>query len=151
MSKEKKVTEILKRLKKMYANPVTALSFSNPLELLVATILSAQTTDKLVNTLTPALFTQYRTARDYANAPLAKLQSYVKKVNFFGNKSKNIQASARIIDEKYGGEVPQTMEELDALPGVARKTEYVVLWNGFGKNEGVCVDTHFIRLTKNLG
>lgn len=151
MSKEKKVTEILKRLKKMYANPVTALSFSNPLELLVATILSAQTTDKLINTLTPALFTQYKTARDYAKAPLSELQSYVKKVNFFGNKSKNIQASARIIDEKYGGEVPQTMEELDALPGVARKTANVVLWNGFGKNEGVCVDTHVIRLTKKLG
>lgn len=150
MSKEEKVLEILRRLKKNYPHPTTALVHSNPLELLIATMLSAQTTDKLVNSITPALFTKYKTAKDYYHAPLAQLQSYIRKVNFFGNKSKNIQASAKIIDEKYDGVVPQTMEELDALPGVARKTANVVLWNAFGKNEGVCVDTHVMRLTKKL-
>lgn len=151
MTKEEKVLEILKRLTKVYPHPTTALQHKTPLDLLVATILSAQTTDKLVNSLTPALFKKYKTAKDYASASLSELQSFVRKVNFFGNKTKNIQAACKIIAEKYGGKVPDTMEELDALPGVARKTANVVLWNAYGKNEGVCVDTHVMRLSKKLG
>ena len=122
MNKEEKVLEILKRLRKVYPHPTTALQHTTPLDLLVATILSAQTTDKLINSLTPSIFAKYKTAKDYANAPLPQLQSFIRKVNFYGNKSKNIQAAAKIIAEKYNGKVPDTVEELDALPGVARKT-----------------------------
>ena len=151
MTLEEKVQLIHDRLSKVYPNPDTELVHSNPLELLIATILSAQTTDKLVNSLTPALFEQYKTAKDFATARPEELFPYIKQVNFFGNKAKNIIASAKIIDEKYDGKVPDTMEELDALPGVARKTANVVLWNAFGKNEGFCVDTHVMRMSQRLG
>src|SRR5947209_7392860 len=115
MTKEEKVKEILKRLYKIWPKPKTALNHSNALELLVATMLSAQTTDKLVNTLTPALFEKYKAANDYANAPFAEIDAMISKVNFHNNKAKNIIASAKIIDETYAGKVPGTMEELDAL------------------------------------
>ncbi len=149
--KKQKVREILKRLYKIYPHPKTALNHSNPLELLIATILSAQTTDKLVNTLTPALFEKYHTAKDYADAPLPDLEKYINKVNFYKNKAKSIKAAAKIIDEKYHGKVPDTMEELDALPGVARKTANVVLGNAYHKAEGIVVDTHVRRLSKKFG
>ncbi len=151
MTKEEKVTEIIKRLSKVYPHPATALLFSNPLELLIATILSAQTTDKLVNTITPSLFKKYKNAKDFAEAPLEELDKEITKVNFHNNKAKNIKEAARIIAEKYNGKVPDTMEKLDALPGVARKTANVVLGNAFHKAEGVVVDTHVMRLTAKLG
>src|SRR6185437_15908755 len=122
-----RVKEIIKRLAKLYPHPKSALIHNNPWQLLVATILSGQTTDKLVNTVTPALFKQYKTVKDFADAPVEEIDALIKKVNFHNNKAKNIKTSAQIIVEKYHEEVPQTMEELDALPGVARKTANVVL------------------------
>lgn len=151
MTKEEKAKEIIKRLSKAYPNPKTALHHSNALELLIATILSAQTTDKLVNLITPALFAKYKTAKDFAKAALTDIEKMINKVNFHHNKAKNIQATCKIIAEKYDGKVPETMEELDALPGVARKTANVVLGNAFHKSEGIVVDTHVMRLSRRLG
>jgi endonuclease-3 len=151
MTKEEKVKEIIKRLSKLYPNPKSALINTSPWELLVATILSAQTTDKLVNTLTPDLFKKFPTITSFADAPVEDIDSMVKKVNFHANKSKNIKAAAQMIIEKYHGEVPSTMEELDALPGVARKTANVVLGDAFHKTYGIVVDTHVIRLSNKLG
>jgi endonuclease-3 len=150
-SRKQKATEIIKRLSKIYPNPQTALIHKTPLQLLIATILSAQTTDKLVNTVTPALFKKYKTARDFATADPKQLDQMISKVNYHNTKTANIRAACQIIAEKYNGEVPNTMEELDALPGVARKTANVVLGNAFGKAEGIVVDTHVMRLTKKLG
>jgi len=151
MTREDKAKEIIKRLSKLYPKPKSALINKSPWELLVATILSAQTTDKLVNTLTPALFEKYPTVNDFAKASIEDIDAMVKKVNFHSNKSKNIKAAAEIIVEKHNGQVPQSMEELDALPGVARKTANVVLNDAFGKPEGIVVDTHVIRLANKLG
>lgn len=151
MSKEEKVKEIIKRLSKLYPHPHTALEYKTPLQLLIATILSAQATDKLVNTVTPALFAKYKTAEAFAKAPVEEIDEMIKKVNFHSNKAKNIKAATQQIVEKHGGEVPDTMEELDALPGVARKTANVVLGDAFGKSEGIVVDTHVRRLTNKLG
>lgn len=144
--------EILKRLKKAYPNiRGTALNYSNPLELLIATILSAQTTDERVNMVTKELFKKYKNARDYANASLEELKEMIKSVNFYKNKAKYIKEGCRIIDEEYNGKVPDSMEELIKLPGVSRKTANVVLSNAFRKDEGIVVDTHVIRLSKRLG
>ncbi len=151
MTKEEKVKLIIKRLSKVYPHPKTALNFTTPLELLVATILSAQATDKLVNLVTPDLFKQYKTAKDYADASVEEIDSMVKRVNFHYNKAKSIKAAAQMIVEKHGGKVPDRMEELDALPGVARKTANVVLGNAFHKAEGIVVDTHVMRLSNKLG
>ncbi|HZE86828.1 MAG TPA: endonuclease III [Methylomirabilota bacterium] len=151
MSKEEKVKEIIKRLSKIYPHPKTALDYKTPLQLLIATILSAQATDKVVNTITPELFKKYKTAEDFANAPVEDIDAMVKRVNFHSNKAKNIKAAAQMIVEKHHGKTPETMEELDALPGVARKTANVVLGNAFGKAEGIVVDTHVMRLSKKLG
>ncbi|HSX40929.1 MAG TPA: endonuclease III [Candidatus Saccharimonadales bacterium] len=151
MKREEKVKEIIKRLKKVYPHPRTALIYKTPFQLLVATILSAQATDKTVNQVTPELFKKYKTPKDFADAPLEEIDAAVKRVNFHYNKSKNIQACAKIIDEKYKGKVPQTMEELDALPGVARKTANVVLGNAFEIAAGIVVDTHVMRLSQRLG
>ncbi len=150
-SKEEKVKEIIKRLSKVYPNPKTALYFTKPHELLFATILSAQATDKLVNLVTPELFKKYPTVKDYAQAPMEEIDEMVKRVNFHINKSKNIKAAAVMIMEKFGGEVPSNMEDLDSLPGVARKTANVVLGNVFHKAEGIVVDTHVMRLSTRLG
>lgn len=151
MTKEGKAKEIIKRLYKVYPHPKTALNHSNALELLVATILSAQATDKLVNLVTPELFIKFKTAKDYADASVEEIDSFVKRINFHNNKAKNIKAAAKMIIEKHGGKVPNTMEELDALPGVARKTANVVLGNVFKKAEGIVVDTHVMRLSQKLG
>lgn len=151
MTKEEKVKEIIKRLGKVFPHPKSALTHSNPLELLVATILSAQATDKHINTVTPELFKKYKTAKDYAHAPLEEIDELVKRVNFHTNKAKSIQGAAKMIVEKYNGKVPETMAQLDALPGVARKTANVVLGDAFGKSEGITVDTHVIRLSQKLG
>lgn len=151
MTKQEKVEIILQRLKKLYPNAKIALDFSSPFELLVATIMSAQTTDKLVNTLTPALFAKYPTPEAMSKAPVENIAHMISKVNFASNKAKNIKAASQIIVEKYGGKVPDTMEDLDALPGVARKTANVVLSNAYGKAEGIVIDTHMIRLSNRLG
>lgn len=151
MSKEQKVQEVIKRLSKLYPDPHTALEYTRPLQLLIATILSAQATDKLVNTVTPALFAKYKTAKDFADASVEDIDEMIKKVNFHGNKAKNIHAAAEQIVQKHGGNVPETMEELDALPGVARKTANVVLGDAFHKSEGIVVDTHVRRLSQKLG
>jgi endonuclease-3 len=151
MTKEEKVGEIIKRLSKAYPNPRSALEFSKPLQLLIATIMSAQTTDKLVNIVTPALFKKYPSAKAFAEAPVEEIADMIKKVNFFATKAKNIKAACQMIIEKYDGEVPETMTELLTLPGVARKTANVVLGDAFHKTEGIVVDTHVIRLSNRLG
>lgn len=143
--------QILKLLKKAYPDAHCALNHSNPLELLIATMLSAQCTDERVNIVTADLFRKYRTADDYANAAYAELERDLSSINFFRNKTKNIQATCQILCEQYNGQVPQTMEELIALPGVARKTANVVLGNAFGIATGIVVDTHVSRLSQRLG
>ena len=151
MTREAKAKEIIRRLTKVYPQPKTALQFETPLQLLIATIMSAQATDKQVNKITPELFSTYKTAKAFADAPLEDIEKGIMSVNFYHNKAKNIKAACKIIDEKYGGRVPETMQELDDLPGVARKTANVVLGSGFGKTEGIVVDTHVIRLANKLG
>lgn len=151
MSKEEKVKEIIKRLSAVYPHPKTALNFSNPLELLVAVILSAQANDKTVNTVTPELFNKFKTAKDYADAPLSEIDSLIKKVNFHNNKARSIKGAAKVIVEKHLGKVPDNMQDLDNLPGVARKTANVILGCAFHKAEGIAVDTHVMRLSQKLG
>lgn len=152
MDKKKMIFEILKRLKKEYAGtPQTMLHFSTPFELLVATILSAQTTDVLVNKVTGELFKKYRSARDFSAAAPEKLARDIGSVNFFNNKAKNIVKTATLIVERFNGTVPRTMEELVSLPGVARKTANIVLSTAFGINDGIAVDTHVKRLAGRLG
>ncbi|MEK7571555.1 MAG: endonuclease III [Patescibacteria group bacterium] len=151
MTKEEKVQEIIKRLSKIYPHPRTALHYEKPWELLVATMMAAQTTDKLVNTLTPDLFKKFPTIQAFADAPAEEIAEMIAKVNFHSNKAKNIKAAAQMIMEKFDGKVPDTMVDLDALPGVARKTANVVLGDAFGKTEGIVVDTHVIRLSNKLG
>jgi len=152
MKNSEKVLEIIKRLKKVYTNtPLTVLRFSSPLELLVATMLSAQTTDVLVNKITEGLFKKYRTVQAYADTPPEKLAQDIRSVNFFNNKAKSIHKTATLLREKFNSTVPQTMEELTTLPGVARKTANIVLSGAFGINEGIAVDTHVKRLSGRLG
>ncbi len=151
MEKKQYVEEIIGRLDREYPHAKIALKYSNPLELLAATILSAQSTDATVNRVTPKLFETYKTAADYAKADLDELEELIKSSGFYHNKARSIQAAARIIDEKYKGKVPRTMEELVSLPGVARKTANVVLYNAFGVEEGIAVDTHVKRLSGLLG
>lgn len=151
MTKQEKALEIMKRLYKDYPKPWVDLKFQNPFELLVATMMAAQSTDKLVNTLTPALFQKFPTPQAMAQASVEEIQSFISKVTFSGNKAKNIKAAAQIIVEKHNSVVPKTMEELDALPGVARKTANVVLGNAYGIASGITIDTHGIRLSNKLG
>jgi endonuclease III len=150
-AKRRRTAEIDARLRAAYPDSRTALDHRNPLELLVATILSAQCTDKRVNEVTPALFRRYPSARHYAEAPLADLEEMVKTTGFFRNKAKALKGLGQALVAAHGGEVPDTMEELHALPGVGRKTANVVLGNAFGKNVGVVVDTHVQRLSRRLG
>ena len=142
---------ILDTLRRTYPDAHCELNYTNPLELLIATILSAQCTDKQVNIVTPDLFKKYQTAADYAKAPLPGLENDIRRLGFFRNKAKNIKACCQQLVEEYGGKVPRTMDQLVALPGVGRKTANVVLGNAFGINEGVVVDTHVARLTQRLG
>ncbi len=142
---------LLRLLKKAYPDAHCALNHSNPLELLIATILSAQCTDERVNLVTANLFRKYRTADDYARADRAELERDLSSINFFRNKTKNIQATGAILRDRHNGAVPQTMAELIALPGVARKTANVVLGNAYGIASGVVVDTHVSRLSQRLG
>jgi endonuclease III len=151
MTKQQKAVEILNRLHDIWPLPKTALIYTDPLQLLVATILSAQTTDKLVNMITPALFARFPTAKDYVDSSVEEIDSYIKKTNFHNNKARNIYNMAKMLVEKYNGKVPDTIEGLITLPGVARKTANVVLGSAFGKSEGIAVDTHVMRLSKQLG
>lgn len=151
MENKEKILEILKRLKKEYPEPKTALKFSSPFELLVATVLSAQATDVLVNKVTEKLFKKYRTIKDYADVSLKEFQEDVRSINFYKNKAKNIQAAAKMIIEEFNGKVPKSMDELLKLPGVARKTANIILSNAYGINEGIAVDTHVKRLAQRLG
>jgi len=146
-----RVNRILSGLQKTYPDAHCELNHSNSLELLVATILSAQCTDKRVNVVTADLFKKYRAPADYAKADPVELEQDIKTTGFYRNKTKNIQACCRKLVERHGGEVPQTMEELTHLDGVGRKTANVVLGNAFGKNEGIVVDTHVARLSHRLG
>jgi endonuclease-3 len=143
--------KIISSLQMTYPDAHCELNYSNPLELLVATILSAQCTDKRVNVVTAGLFKKYRTAADYAKADPAELELDIKTTGFYRNKTKNIQSCCRKLVERHGGVVPQTMEELTHLDGVGRKTANVVLGNAFDRNEGVVVDTHVARLSHRLG
>jgi len=149
--KIQRTQKIISALKRAYPNAHCELNFENPLQLLIATILSAQCTDKRVNLVTAELFKKYKTAQDFAGAPLSELEEAVKTTGFFRNKAKNIKACCAALVEKYGGEVPRTMDELHGLAGVGRKTANVVLGNAFGINVGVVVDTHVTRLTNRLG
>ena len=142
---------ILAILKKAYPAAKCSLDHKNPLQLLVATILSAQCTDERVNRTTPALFAKYRTAGDFANADIPELESLIRSTGFYRNKARNIKAACKIIAEKHGGSVPSTMEGMLELPGVARKTANIVLGNSYGVIEGVPVDTHAIRISHLLG
>ncbi|MBN1358134.1 endonuclease III [Candidatus Bathyarchaeota archaeon] len=138
-------------LEKEHADAKIALHYKNPLELLVATILSAQATDEQINALTPKLFQKYKTAEDYSNADLAELEQDIRSSGFYHNKAKNLKNSAKMLVEKYNSQVPKTMEELVELPGVARKTGNIVLFNAYGIIAGVAVDTHVRRLAQRLG
>jgi endonuclease-3 len=151
MNTKDTIREVIGRLKKEYPKPKTSLNYKSPFELLVATILSAQTTDVHVNKVTAPLFKKYRSLKDYADVPLAALTEDISSINFYRNKAKNIQAAAKMIIGEFGAKVPQTMEDLVKLPGVARKTANIVLFNAFGLNEGIAVDTHVKRLSFRLG
>lgn len=150
-AKQTRVRQIIEGLQRAYPDAHCELNFSNALELLVATILSAQCTDKRVNMVTADLFRKYRSPRDYSNAPPAEMEEAIRTTGFFRNKAKNIQACCRKLTEMHEGQIPRTMDELTHLDGVGRKTANVVLGNAFGINVGVVVDTHVTRLSGRLG
>ncbi len=149
--KQAQAAEIIKRLKKRYPDAHCALDHTSPFELLIATILSAQCTDERVNIVTANLFRKYRGPADFVNVSQEELEKDIHSTGFFRNKAKNIQAACRRIIDEFGGEIPQTMDELLTLGGVARKTANVVLGNAFGIASGVVVDTHVGRLSQRLG
>src|SRR3989454_190125 len=146
-----RVRKIIARLKREYPDAMCALQHHSALELVVATILSAQCTDARVNMVTPHLFAKYRTAADYAAADPRIMEKEIQSTGFFRNKTKSIVGMAQALVERHGGALPQTMEELTALPGVGRKTATAILGTWFRKNEGVVVDTHVHRLSRLLG
>jgi endonuclease-3 len=150
MTPRERVAQLVEVLPEVYPGAKCELDFRTPLELLVATILSAQCTDKRVNMVTPVLFAKYRKAKDYAAASPPTLERMIRSTGFFRNKTKSIRAAAAAIVAKHGGEVPATMQELHDLPGVGRKTANVVLGNAFKKAEGIVVDTHVTRLSHRL-
>jgi endonuclease-3 len=147
---KKRVREVIRRLKRAYPDAKTSLNHTNPFELLIATILSAQSTDDRVNIVTADLFRKYRQPEDYLKVPARELEQDIHSTGFFRNKTRSIQGTAKMLLENYSGKVPQTMDELLELPGVARKTANVVLGNAFGIKAGVVVDTHVTRLSHRL-
>jgi endonuclease-3 len=148
---QERTAKIIQLLEKEHADAKIALHYTNPLELLIATILSAQATDEQINKITPTLFKKYRTAEDFANADLNELEQHIKSSGFYHNKAKNIQNCCKMLVGKYRSGVPRTMPELLELPGVARKTANIVLQNAYGIIEGIAVDTHVRRLAQRLG
>ncbi len=149
--KKKRTRKIIAALKKAFPDAKCSLDYENPLQLLIATILSAQCTDERVNAVTPALFARYRTARDFADAPVEEIEGFIRSTGFFRNKAKNIQACCEGLAREHGGEAPRDMEALTRLAGVGRKTANVVLGNAFGIASGVVVDTHVRRIANRLG
>ena len=147
---KKRVREVIRRLKRVYPDAKCSLNHTNPFELLIATILSAQCTDERVNIVTQDLFRKYRKPEDYLKVAPRELEKDIQSTGFFRNKTKSIQGTSRVLTEEFGGEVPHTMDELLELPGVARKTANVVLGNAFGVKAGVVVDTHVTRLSHRL-
>jgi endonuclease-3 len=148
---EKRAPEIVRRLSKAYPNAKVALRFTNPLEMLVATILSAQTTDELVNQVTATLFRKYRKPEDYLRVPESELAADIHSTGFFNQKARSVRGACRMVVEEFDGKVPNTMEDLVRLPGVARKTANIVLGNAYGVVEGIAVDTHVRRVAQRLG
>jgi endonuclease-3 len=148
---KKRVLKIIRLLRKEYPDAKCSLNHSNPLELLLATILSAQCTDERVNIVTADLFRKYRRPEDYVNVPRLELEADIRSTGFFRNKAKSLQGACKMISEEYGGQVPTNIDDLLSLPGVARKTANVVLGNAFGIASGVVVDTHVARLSQRLG
>jgi endonuclease-3 len=148
---KQRVEKVIQQLEKQYPDSKTALNYSNPLEILVATILSAQTTDARVNIVTKSLFQKYHTPEDYANVEIKQLEQDIRSTGFYHNKARNLQKAAQVLVEKYHSQVPKTMEELIELPGVARKTANIVLYNSYGTIAGVAVDTHVRRVSQRLG
>lgn len=147
----KRTQRIIQLLKREYPNATCSLNYSNPFELLIATILSAQCTDERVNMVTADLFRKYRKPADYLKVPPAELQEDIRTTGFFRNKAKSIQGTAKVLVDEYKGQVPHTIDQLLELPGVARKTANVVMGNAFGIASGVVVDTHVARLSRRLG
>lgn len=148
---EARVLKIIELLENEYFDAKIALHYTNPLQLLIATILSAQATDEQINKITPSLFQKYRTAEDFADADIKELEQYIKSSGFYHNKAKNIKNCCKMLVEKHKGKVPKTMTDLVELPGVARKTANIVLQNAYGVIEGIAVDTHVRRLSQRLG
>lgn len=148
---KKDIIEIINILKDTYPEAKCSLDFTTPFEMLVAVILSAQCTDERVNKTTPGIFSKYSTPEDFANIDIVELENLVHPCGFYKNKAKNIKATAKIIVDKYNGKVPETMEELMALPGVGRKTANVVMLEAFNKPQGIAVDTHCKRIANKLG
>jgi endonuclease-3 len=151
LDNQTKALKIIELLEKEHPDAKIALHYTNPLELLVATILSAQCTDERVNIVTKALFEKYKTAEDYANVDIKELENDIRSTGFYRNKARNVKKCGQMLVEKFGLQVPKTMEEMLELPGVARKTANIVLSNAFGIVEGIAVDTHVRRLVKRLG
>jgi len=151
LNRKTRVTKIIELLERRHPDAKIALNFTNPLELLIATILSAQCTDSRVNMVTRTLFKKYRKAEDYATADLAELEKDIRSTGFFRNKARNIKKCCQIIVERYNSEVPRTMKDMLSLPGVARKTANIVLSNAYGVIEGIAVDTHVRRVARRLG
>ena len=146
-----RAAKIVQLLEKAHPDAKIALNYSNPLELLVATMLSAQTTDERVNIVSKSLFEKYTKPEDYAKGDIKELEQAIRSTGFYHNKAKNLQKACQLLVEKFDGKVPKTMEELLELPGVARKTANIVLYNAYGKIEGIAVDTHVHRLAQRLG
>jgi len=149
--KQEKAEKIVKELEKLFPNVKIAINYTSPLELLVAVIMSAQSTDKQVNVITADLFKKYKNPKDYVKTPLSEFEHDIKRIGLFRAIAKNIKAAVEIIETKHNGNVPDTMEELVALPGVGRKTANVVLYCIFGKTEGIAIDTHARRLSNLFG
>lgn len=148
---QERVLKIIEQLEKLYPNAKTALNYNNPLEILIATILSAQTTDERVNIVTKTLFKKYKTPEDYATVDIKELEQDIHSTGFYHNKARNLQKCCQLLVSKFHSQVPKTMSELIELPGVARKTANIVLYNAFGIVEGIAVDTHVRRLSQRLG
>ena len=147
----RRINRILNILSKAYPNAKVALHFSNPLEMLVSTILSAQCTDERVNLVTKDLFKKYKTPEDYAKSEINELEAIIRSAGFYRSKTKNIRNACQIIVEKFDSKVPRTMNELTSLPGIGRKTANIILSNSYGVIEGIAVDTHVARVSKRLG